>query len=89
MRPLDRAALRAWAHAELGLEADWPDDAPLFSSGRLDSFALVDLLGWIESSTGVIFADRDIRLEHVDAIDRLDRFVERRRGEGDGRREDG
>lgn len=86
MRTLDRDALRAWMAVELQIPLDLPDDEPLFSTGRLDSFALVDLLGWIEARTGVVFDDRDIRLENVDSPGLLIGFVRRRSGMEEARR---
>lgn len=44
---------------------------PLFSSGLLDSFAMVDLVSFLEKETGSRFRTMDLTLENFDTIDRM------------------
>lgn len=56
------------------------EDTALFSTGRVDSFALVDLIGFLEQETGVVFGPMDISLEHLDTVGRMLAFLASRRG---------
>lgn len=45
------------------------DDAPLFSSGIIDSFVMIDLMGFLEKRTGARLAPEDLaELDSVAAI---------------------
>lgn len=52
-------------------------NTPLFSSGLLDSFALIDLVSFVERISGKRFGALDINLDNVDSIDRIIQFIER------------
>ncbi len=66
---------------ELGVDtAGITEDTELFSSGRIDSFALVDLIAFLEQETGVVFGPMDISLDHLDTIGRMLAFLAARRG---------
>ena len=49
----------------------------IFSSGIIDSFALIELMTFIEDRTGVAVEAADITLENLDSIERILSFVER------------
>ena len=49
----------------------------IFSSGIIDSFALIELMTFIEDRTGVALGAADITLENLDSIERILSFVER------------
>ncbi|MBW2253411.1 MAG: hypothetical protein JRI25_02290 [Deltaproteobacteria bacterium] len=44
---------------------------PLFSSGRVDSFLLVDLLLFLETETGCSIDPGQLTLEQIDSLARL------------------
>jgi acyl carrier protein len=55
-----------------GLESeDLEYDTPLFSSNLLDSFAMVDLVSFIESQSGVRFAVLDMHFGNLDTLDKI------------------
>lgn len=53
------------------------DDTPLFSSGTVDSFAIVELLLFLEPHVGRALGPEDINLDNLDSIGRILSFVER------------
>lgn len=53
------------------------DETPLFSSGTVDSFAIVELLMFLEPHVGHALGADDINLDNLDSIGRILRFVER------------
>ncbi|WP_165842935.1 acyl carrier protein [Phenylobacterium deserti] len=52
-------------------EADLAPDAPLFSSGLIDSFSLVSLLSFLETEGGFMIDPVDVNLENFDTIERI------------------
>lgn len=63
--------------ARLGLEREQvTSDTPLYSSGLLDSFGMVEMMMFIEQESGVRFNPEDISLDNLDSIERIVRFVE-------------
>lgn len=64
--------------SEFGLDAASIErDTPLFSSGILDSFGMVDLLTFVESVAGRKFRVVDVNLENLDSIERIVAFIGR------------
>ncbi|TCV70021.1 phosphopantetheine binding protein [Neorhizobium sp. R1-B] len=51
-------------------------ESELFSSGLLDSVSMVNLLAFIEQSTGISIRAEDVTLENFDTPDRILRFAE-------------
>ena len=75
---LDEANLREIMEDELGIELeDVKNDSLLFSTGIVDSFALVTLMMHIENSTGIRVNPGDVTLENFDSIERILSFVTR------------
>lgn len=73
-------AVRTWMVREWGLDgADLADEAPLFSSGLVDSFAMVDLVSWLEGEGGFTFGPLDVNLDNLDTIARIVAFCASRR----------
>lgn len=65
---------------DFGLDrADLADDTPLFSSGRLDSFRLVDLMMEIETRSGFRMDPGEVDLDNLDSIEAILRYVARRK----------
>lgn len=52
-------------------------DSALFSTGLIDSFALVTLLAYIEKAAGVRIAPTDVTLDNFDSIERILEFAAR------------
>jgi acyl carrier protein len=52
-----------------------PDDS-LFDSGLLDSFALPDMVGALETAFGVSIPDADLNPRKFDSIERIDSYLE-------------
>jgi acyl carrier protein len=53
-------------------------DAPLVSSGLLDSVGLVRVASLLESRLGIRIPDRDVTAEHFDTVERILAYAERR-----------
>ena len=65
---------------DLAIEtSDIAADTLLFSTGIIDSFALVTLMTYIETEGGVRIAPADVNLANFDSISRILTYVERAR----------
>ncbi|KAA3629077.1 MAG: acyl carrier protein [Proteobacteria bacterium] len=53
------------------------DDQSLVDDGLVDSFAMVDLAGHVESRFGVVIPDEELTIENIDTIDRLCELIGR------------
>ena len=51
------------------------DTTELFSSGLVDSFAMVDLLQFLEKHTGTRMGPEDISLDNLDSVQRILAFA--------------
>jgi acyl carrier protein len=60
------------AHVDAGAIQDTTE---LFSSGLVDSFAMVDLLQFLEKHTGVRMGPEDISLDNLDSVQRILAFA--------------
>jgi acyl carrier protein len=70
--------LLTYLRNDLGVDTDGIDGAtPLFSSGVIDSFALVQLISYVEDSCGIRFSAADVNLDNLDSIDRIMAYVRR------------
>ncbi|MEM7151472.1 MAG: phosphopantetheine-binding protein [Myxococcota bacterium] len=47
------------------------DDDELFSTGLIDSFAMVELLGFLEQHTGSRLGPEDIDIDNLDSVNRI------------------
>jgi acyl carrier protein len=66
---LTREALVQYLEGDLRVDLGGVDDnSPLFSSGIVDSFAIVELLLFLEKHTGSRLSPEDITLDHLDTI---------------------
>ena len=54
------------------------DDTPIFSSGLIDSFDMVDLVLFIEKEAGLEMQVAEITLENFDSLGKILAFVETR-----------
>ena len=62
-----------------GAERPQPGD-DLFKAGVLDSFALVDFIGVLETETGIKVPDADVKAANFQTLEAIERYVESRRG---------
>ncbi|MET0251544.1 MAG: acyl carrier protein [Novosphingobium sp.] len=53
-------------------------DSPLFSSGALDSVAMLDLIMFIEEESGIEIRPDEVTLENFDTPGRILRFAQER-----------
>lgn len=56
------------------------DDESLFLSGRLDSFAMMNLVIFLESSYGLDFSDFDFDIALLDSLDAIAHLVDQKQG---------
>jgi acyl carrier protein len=68
--------LEVHARDDLG---DIDENTELFSSGLIDSFAMVELLVFLEKHTGTKLGPEDIDLDNLDTLGRILKFVETRK----------
>jgi acyl carrier protein len=62
--------------SELGLEAGtYQDDELLFSSGRLDSFGLIDVMAFVEKKLGRRLKTAETTLANFDSVTKLSDFM--------------
>jgi acyl carrier protein len=52
----------------------------LFKMGALDSFALVDFIGVLESETGISVPDADVKPANFQTLEAIDGYVASRKG---------
>ena len=75
---VDEASLIRFLRHELDVDtSDVKADTRLFSSGLIDSFALISLLAHLEEEQGIVVQSEDVNLDNLDSVERILRFVER------------
>ena len=73
---VEKDNLRAFLRDSLGVDTQYLDDSePLFSSGILDSFSMVELLIFIEKSINKKLNPADISLENFDSVEKILHFA--------------
>lgn len=78
---LTSETLIEFLEADLGVEvSDVTADTPLFSSQLVDSFALVNLMMFLEREAGIRIAPADVNLDNMDTINRMLGYVTRVKG---------
>jgi acyl carrier protein len=55
------------------------DDQSLLQNGIVDSTGVLDLILLVEDKFGLRVADEDVTPENFDSVDRISRFLERKR----------
>lgn len=76
---LTKEALQTYLDDELGLDEDEIDDTtPLFSSGLIDSFSLIQLITFIEGEASIRVAPTEVSLDNLDTIENILNFVAKR-----------
>jgi len=70
-----RQSLREFLLGRYRIESkELANDSPLFSTGLLDSFAMVELVSFSEAMFEKKVRARDLTLENFDSIDRIARY---------------
>jgi acyl carrier protein len=78
--PLSKESILRFMDESLGVDTAGVDEhTDLFSSGVVDSAAMVSLIEFVETAGGVTFYPDDLSLENLDSIERILRFVASRR----------
>lgn len=78
---LAAADLLRFFDEDLGLDTeDLSEDSPLFSSGVIDSFTLLSVMGFLEDRGGFRFDPSEVTLENLDTVERLLAFYAGARG---------
>jgi len=68
--------IKEFLRDDLAIETDeLSDNALLFSSGLVDSFALVSLMTFLEDEGGIRISAADVNLDNMDSIERIVKFV--------------
>lgn len=63
--------LRGWLISNYGLSEGLTDDTPIFSSGMLDSFNMIELVSQFEKLAGKKVRALDVSPENFDTIGRM------------------
>lgn len=75
---LDEASLMQTIRDCSGLNGEATLDTPLFSSGALDSVAMLNLLSFVEEAGGIVIRADEVTLENFDNAARILRFARER-----------
>ena len=62
--------------ASHGDHKDFSDDEALFSSGRLDSFSMMNLVMHLEESLNIDFSNLEFDVSLVDSVDDIERLAD-------------
>jgi acyl carrier protein len=74
---LAKGDLIDYLQKELGVDTSTIDESTLlFSTGIIDSFALVDLINFIEGRCGFRVNSMDVTLDNLDSIARILAYVD-------------
>lgn len=60
----------------LNVDQDLDADSLLFSSGALDSLAMVNLISFLEEAAGIHIRAEDVTLDNFDTAERIVRFAD-------------
>lgn len=63
--------LRSFIQQELSIDAPLADDDLLFTSGLLDSVAMMNLITFLEEKTGSDVRPADVTLDNFDTLTRI------------------
>ena len=74
---ISTSMLKTYLRDDLDVDfVDLTDDSALFSSGIIDSFALVSLMALLEDKGGIRISPSDVNVENFDSITRMMNFVQ-------------
>jgi acyl carrier protein len=76
---ISESKLRVFLAEDLGLDTNGiTSKSALFSTGVIDSFALVSLMTYLEAEGGFRLSPVDVNLDNLDSIDRIVAFCQRK-----------
>ena len=78
INPTEKQKLRDFLRDALqkhGDVEDLDDDESVFLSGRLDSFAMMNLVMSLEEAFGISFSDFEFDVDLVDSVNEIETFV--------------
>lgn len=76
-KKLDRQTLYQYFEDELSVDTSQIEDSQLlFSTGHVDSFALVELISFIETHCDITIDVMDVTLENLDSIDLILQYTD-------------
>ncbi len=79
---LSEESLLKFLRESIGLDtSDIKPESLLFSSGIIDSFSLVSLLTFVESSCELRIDPMDVNLDNFDSIEKVLNYVKRRQSD--------
>ena len=74
---ISTSMLKTYLRDDLDVDfVDLTDDSALFSSGIIDSFALVSLMALLEDKGGIRISPSDVKIENFDSITRMMNLVQ-------------
>ena len=77
--PLTRDDILEHLKTEAGADTNGIDgETLLFSSGMIDSFAMVSLIVFIERSCGIRIKPTEVTMDNLDSIERILRLADRK-----------
>ena len=85
MNPSDKSAVRDYLVDLLKQNRDTrplADSEPVFSSGRLDSFSLMQTVMHLEETFGVDFSGGGFDMELLDSVDAIEALVDKKKRPG-------
>ena len=72
-----KTQIKEFITTELGVSVDdLTDTTPLFTSGAIDSFAMIELLAFLEQTLGAQVDIADMNIEQLDTIESIASLVE-------------
>ncbi|PZN93461.1 MAG: phosphopantetheine-containing protein [Alphaproteobacteria bacterium] len=71
IRAVNVDSLLAYLQNDLVAVQELTPESPLFSSGLLDSVAMVSLIAFVEDATGADVRPSDVTLDNFDTISRI------------------
>jgi acyl carrier protein len=78
---LTPSVLSNYLSDQLGIDtAGITDDTPLFSSGLIDSFSMLDLVVFIEKNAGFRIKPTEMTMDNLDSIAKMLAFVRTKTG---------
>ena len=81
MKPSDKSALHDYLVGLLKQHRDQrplADSEPIFSSGRLDSFSLMQTVVHLEETFGIDFSGGGFDMELLDSVDLIEALIDKK-----------
>ncbi len=78
MALLTQDSLYEFLRSQLGVDTSAIEpETSLFESGLVDSFSMVELIAFVESTCGIRFKAKQVKLDNLDSVKRILEFMER------------